>query len=134
MFGIIFYKDSNFQQSKGCSNFVFQSDLISQFEENISFDFLANVLQGYRQYGIILQKLFLVGFLKIAVLKNFEIFWWCCNLNISRFSKNFQSIWFRLKNSIKRSENKSADSIVCTKNTASECSENQVNTFLRKVY
>ena len=33
-----------FQQSKGCKNFLFELNQISQFEENvISFDFLANI-------------------------------------------------------------------------------------------
>ena len=42
---MIFQKDDIFQQSKGCNNFVFESNLISQFEENvISFDFVANAL------------------------------------------------------------------------------------------
>ena len=51
-------------------------------------------------------------------------------LNTSSFCKNFRSIWFRLKKqNIKRSENKSADSIVCTDNLATECSENLANTF-----
>ena len=51
-------------------------------------------------------------------------------LNISSFCKNFRSIRFRLKKqSIKRSENKAADSIVCTDNSATECSENLANTF-----
>ena len=37
--------DGAFQQSKGCNNFVLESNLISQFEDNvISFDFLANAL------------------------------------------------------------------------------------------
>ena len=42
---MIFYKDSIFRQYKSCNNFVYESNLISQFEENItSFDFVANSL------------------------------------------------------------------------------------------
>ena len=49
---MIFQKDDIFQQSKGCNNFVFESNLISQFEENvISFDFLANALTVL--YGVV---------------------------------------------------------------------------------
>ena len=45
MFWIIFNKDGIFQQSKGCNNFVFESNLISQSEGNvIDFDFLVNTL------------------------------------------------------------------------------------------
>ena len=47
---IIFYKDDIFQQSKRCNNFVLESNLISQFEENVkSFDFLAKALGYFKQ-------------------------------------------------------------------------------------
>ena len=41
----IFYKNDIFEQCKGCNNFVFESNLISQFVENVSF--LANTLNTY---------------------------------------------------------------------------------------
>ena len=55
---IIFYKDDIFQQSKGCNNFVLESNLISQFEDNvISFDFRAKVLGNFEQIQICLINL-----------------------------------------------------------------------------
>ena len=68
----MFYKDGTFQQCKGCSNFGFESNLISQFEENvISFDFLANALtcslKSLQKFSIQSLPVYIIMFIIITV-------------------------------------------------------------------